>query len=206
MKKKLKIIVASSNTHKIKEIKKFLVNYEIYALNEIITPFEIIENGKSFKENALIKSKAVFNALKEKQNEFIVLSDDSGISVAALDNAPGIFSARYSKEGTDKANNEKLIKALNEKNLNQSKAFYTAAIAISSKYGHFSTHGYMHGVVINTPKGNNGFGYDPLFIPKGFDKTLGELDEQVKLKISHRSQALIHSTYILRILEKTEKQ
>ncbi|EFO9213936.1 RdgB/HAM1 family non-canonical purine NTP pyrophosphatase [Campylobacter sp. RKI_CA19_01122] len=204
MKKKLKIILATSNAHKVEEIKKFLTSYEIYALNEIITPFEIIEDGTSFKENALIKSKAIFNALDKKQNEFITLSDDSGISVEALDNAPGIFSARYSQEGTDEANRNKLIQALHKKNLHQSKAFYTAAIAISSKYGHFSTHGYMHGLAIDTPRGNNGFGYDPLFIPKGFDKTLGELDEQVKLKISHRSQALMFATYILRVLEKME--
>ncbi|HEC1727311.1 TPA: RdgB/HAM1 family non-canonical purine NTP pyrophosphatase [Campylobacter lari] len=204
MKKKLKIILATSNAHKVEEIKKFLTTYEIYALNEIITPFEIIEDGTSFKENALIKSKAIFNALGKKQDEFITLSDDSGISVEALDNAPGIFSARYSQEGTDEANRNKLIQALHEKNLRQSKAFYTAAIAISSKYGHFSTHGYMYGLAIDTPRGNNGFGYDPLFIPKGFDKTLGELDEQVKLKISHRSQALMFATYILRALEKME--
>ncbi|EAL2829930.1 non-canonical purine NTP pyrophosphatase [Campylobacter lari] len=204
MKKKLKIILATSNAHKVEEIKKFLTTYEIYALNEIITPFEIIEDGISFKENALIKSKAIFDALGKKQNEFITLSDDSGISVEALDNAPGIFSARYSQEGTDEANRNKLVQALHEKNLHQSKAFYTAAIAISSKYGHFSTHGYMHGLAIDTPRGNNGFGYDPLFIPKGFDKTLGELDEQVKLKISHRSQALMFATYILRVLEKME--
>ncbi|QYH03080.1 non-canonical purine NTP pyrophosphatase [Campylobacter lari] len=204
MKKKLKIILATSNAHKVEEIKKFLTTYEIYALNEIITPFEIIEDGVSFKENALIKSKAIFNALGKKQDEFITLSDDSGISVEALDNAPGIFSARYSQEGTDEANRNKLIQALHEKNLHQGKAFYTAAIAISSKYGHFSTHGYMYGLAIDTPRGNNGFGYDPLFIPKCFDKTLGELDEQVKLKISHRSQALMFATYILRALEKME--
>ncbi|WP_257942749.1 putative dITP/XTP pyrophosphatase [Campylobacter lari] len=204
MKKKLKIILATSNAHKVEEIKNFLTTYEIYALNEIITPFEIIEDGVSFKENALIKSKAIFNALGKKQDEFITLSDDSGISVEALNNAPGIFSARYSQEGTDEANRNKLIQALHEKNLHQNKAFYTAAIAISSKYGHFSTHGYMHGLAIDTPRGNNGFGYDPLFIPKGFDKTLGELDEQVKLKISHRSQALMFATYILRALEKME--
>ncbi|WP_139453116.1 non-canonical purine NTP pyrophosphatase [Campylobacter armoricus] len=206
MKKKLKIILATSNTHKVEEIKKILTTYEIYALNEIITPFEIIEDGKSFKENALIKSKAIFNALGKKQNEFITLSDDSGISVEALDNAPGIFSARYSKEGTDEANRNKLIQALHKKNLTQSNAFYTAAIAISSKYGHFSTHGYMHGLAIDTPKGNNGFGYDPLFIPKGFDKTLGELDEKIKLEISHRSCALKLCTYILKIIERVENQ
>lgn len=201
MKNKLKIVVASSNLHKIAEIKKNLNNtYEIYALDEVIKPFEIIEDGKSFKENALIKSTTIFNALKK--DDFIILSDDSGISVEALDNAPGIFSARYSKKANDIANNQKLIRKLHEKNLTQSKAFYTAAIAISSKYGNFYTHGYMHGLVIDTPKGSNGFGYDPLFIPNNFTQTLGELDEQIKLQISHRTKALKLANYILRLLEK----
>ncbi|MCR6574123.1 RdgB/HAM1 family non-canonical purine NTP pyrophosphatase [Campylobacter insulaenigrae] len=200
MKNKLKIVVASSNIHKIQEIKNFLKSYEIYSLNELIKPFEIIENGESFKENALIKSSTIFNTLKK--DEFIVLSDDSGISVEALNNAPGIYSARYSKEGTDIANNEKIISSLHEKNLSESKAFYTAAIAISSKYGHFCTHGYMHGIITDTPKGNNGFGYDPLFIPQGFNQTLGELDEKIKIQISHRSKALMISKYVFKLLEK----
>ncbi len=200
MKNKLKIIVASSNTHKIQEIKKILNTYEIYSLNEVIKPFEIIENGKSFKENALIKSSTIFNTLKK--DEFIVLSDDSGISVKALNNAPGIYSARYSKEGTDSANNKKIISSLHKKNLSQSKAFYTAAIAISSKYGNFCTHGYMYGMIIDTLRGNNGFGYDPLFIPQGFNQTLGELDEKIKIQISHRLKALMLSKYIFKLLEK----
>lgn len=200
MQKKLKIIVASSNLHKIEEIKKFLSDYEIHALNEFIKPFEIIEDGKSFKENAFIKSKTIFNTLKDLQDDFIILSDDSGISVEALDNAPNIYSARYSKEGSDEANRKKLVEELHKKNTHQSKAFYTAAIALSSKYGHFCTHGYMHGKVIDMPRGANGFGYDPLFIPKNFNKTLGELEESIKLQISHRSKALILAKYILKAI------
>ena len=99
----MKIILASSNSHKLKEFKVLLNDYEIYSSNDFIAPFEIEENGKSFKENAKIKSLAVFKALKnEVQENYIVLSDDSGICVDALGGAPGIYSARYSLEANDK--------------------------------------------------------------------------------------------------------
>ena len=114
----MKIILATNNTHKVAEIKGILKGYEIYAFGEVLKPFEVQENGTSFKENALIKSRAVFAALNEKQKrEFIALSDDSGISVAALNGAPGIRSARFSNEGSDKANRAKLIAELKARNL-----------------------------------------------------------------------------------------
>ncbi len=199
----MKILLATNNAHKVAEIKGLLKEYEIYAFGEILKPFEIEENGTSFKENALIKSKAVFDALNEQQKrEFIVISDDSGISVAALNNAPNIHSARFSREKTDKANREKLINELKALNLNESVAFYTACIAISSAFGDFTTHGFMHGKVITQERGENGFGYDALFIPKGFEKTLGELDDGVKASISHRFKALNLAKIILKILQR----
>ncbi|WP_290367118.1 non-canonical purine NTP pyrophosphatase, partial [Campylobacter coli] len=93
----MKILLATSNKHKVIELKELLKEFEIYAFDEILTTFEIEENGNSFKENALIKARAVFNALDENQkNEFIVLSDDSGICVDVLGGKPGIYSARFS--------------------------------------------------------------------------------------------------------------
>ena len=127
----VKILLASNNACKVVEIKALLKGYEIYAFGEILKPFEIEENGTSFKENALIKSRAVFCALSQKQkSEFITLSDDSGISVAALNGAPSIHSARFSAQKTDKANRAKLISELKARNLEQSAAFYTACIAL----------------------------------------------------------------------------
>ncbi len=200
----MKIILATHNMDKVKEIKDFLKIYEIYALNEILTPFEIEETGKTFKENALIKSKAIFNALDKKQiNDFITLSDDSGISLPILGEKPGIYSARFSGiNATDQSNRTKLINELNALNLSKTPAFYTACIAISSKFGDYTTHGFMHGFAINEERGNNGFGYDFMFIPNGFDKTVGEIDQETKLKISHRSRGLELMKHILKVLEK----
>ena len=120
-----------------------------------------------------------------------MVADDSGISVDALDGAPGIYSARYAGEGaSDRDNLLKLVEALKEKGLSTSPAHYTAAIAIVSKEGESCVHGWMYGDVITALRGENGFGYDPSFIPDGFDKTLGELDNEVKKGLSHRSKAL----------------
>ena len=213
----MKIVLATSNLDKVKEIKEFLKGYEIYALSEIIKPFEIVEDGSSFQENALIKSKAVFAKLKELglEREFISLSDDSGISVDALGGEPRIYSARYSdidesgqmaaKNATDASNRAKLISKLNALNLQSSLAHYTACIAISSKFGDFTTHGFMYGEAINEERGTNGFGYDALFIPNGFNKTLGELDNETKLKISHRSKGLELANFVLKSLNKNYK-
>ena len=210
----MKIVLATSNLDKVKEIKEFLKGYEIYALSEVVKPFEIVEDGSSFQENALIKSKAVFAKLKELglEDEFISLSDDSGISVDALGGEPGIYSARYSdidesgkmaaKNATDASNRAKLICRLNALNLQSSLAHYTACIVISSKFGDYTAHGFMYGEAINQERGTNGFGYDALFIPNGFNKTLGELDNETKLKISHRSKGLELANFVLKSLKK----
>jgi len=118
----------------------------------------------------------------------------------ALNGEPGIKSARYSG-GSDKDNNKLVIKKLNEIGLTNSKAFYTAAIALIYKDKLFTTHGFMHGVVINEERGDKGFGYDPLFIPNGFDKTLGELDDEIKKQISHRTKAIECIKIILKQLK-----
>ena len=213
----MKIVLATSNLDKVKEIKEFLKGYEIYALSEVVKPFEIVEDGSSFQENALIKSKAVFEKLKELglEGEFISLSDDSGISVDALGGEPGIYSARYSdidesgqmaaKNATDASNRAKLISKINSLNLQSSLAHYTACIAISSKFGDYTAHGFMYGEAINEERGTNGFGYDALFIPNGLNKTLGELDNETKLKISHRSKGLELANFVLKSLKKNYK-
>lgn len=202
----MKIILASSNAHKLKEFKAMMKDYELFALNEVLTPFEIIENGTSFKENALIKARAIFKALSPKmQKEFIVLSDDSGISVKALANKPGIHSARFSQEQTDKANRQKLILELKKLNLEQSEAFYTAALAVVGVNLELCTHGFLHGTAQTQELGTNGFGYDSLFIPLGFDKTLAQLDENVKAEISHRKKALDNALFLLNFYKEKGK-
>ncbi len=185
----MKIILASSNQGKLKELKAWMKDFEVYAFSEVTTPFEIIEDGDSFKENALIKARAVYKALGDKSA--IVMSDDSGISVNALDHTPGIYSARYAGVGaTSTQNLDKLIDVLKDKGIKRTPAYYTAAIAIVCEKGEFCVHGWMYGEVIDEKKGDKGFGYDPMFIPCGFEGTLGELDDNVKKELSHRSKAL----------------
>jgi len=191
----MRIIVASSNKGKIREIKDFLG--EVYPYTEFIEPIEIDESGKTFKENAIIKAKEI---QKYFPND-IVLADDSGISVPILGNKPGIYSARFAGEGaSDKDNLDKLINELKKRNIKKTPAFYTAAIALATPYGIYTTHGFMYGEVIDEVRGDKGFGYDPMFIPKGYNKTLGELDSEIKKEISHRSKALELAKVILKVL------
>ena len=201
----MKILLATSNKNKVKEIKEFFTEYDVCALGEVLDPFEIDECGASFKQNALIKVRAVHEALKSKnlQSEFFVLSDDSGICVDALGGAPGIFSARFSGAGaTDASNREKLAANLRALGLKESPAHYTAAIALKCDLGEFCTHGFMHGTAITKQRGQNGFGYDFMFIPRGFDRTIGELPAAVKFKISHRTKGLALMQILLKNLEK----
>jgi len=192
-----RVVLASGNKGKIREIKELLKDYEVIPYTDLIDKFEIEENGNTFKENAIIKAKAVGERLKNE----IVLADDSGISVPALGGIPGIYSARFAGEGaSDKDNLYKLIEELKKRGIKKTPAFYTAAIAIYTPYGIFTTHGFMRGEVIDEARGDKGFGYDPMFIPKGYDKTLGELEEEVKKSFSHRSKALSLAKYILDII------
>lgn len=201
----MKIVLATNNMDKVREIKAYYTEFEVVALKEICKPFEIEENGISFYENAMIKARTVYAKLVDLglENECIALSDDSGISVEALDFRPGIYSARYSGESaTDASNRAKLIAELAQLGLKESSAFYTACIGICSKYGEYGVHGFMHGKVIDKELGDNGFGYDFMFIPNGFDKTVGQLDESIKLEISHRSKGLRLAKPVLKVLSR----
>jgi XTP/dITP diphosphohydrolase len=185
----MRVVLATSNKGKVREIIELLHDREVFPYTDLMEGFEIIEDGDTFKENALIKARAVYAALGD--SDAIIIADDSGISVDALDGAPGIYSARYGGVGaSDRDNLLKLVDSLKEKGLNISPAHYTAAIAIVSREGESCVHGWMHGEVITELRGENGFGYDPIFIPDGFQQTLGELPNDVKKGLSHRSKAL----------------
>ena len=196
----MKLVLATSNKGKVREITAMYSDFEVIPFSDLIEAFEIVEDKPDFKNNALIKARAVYEALGDE--EAIVFSDDSGISVDALDGAPGVLSARYGgPDASDKDNLYKLMDAVKEKGLASSPAFYTAAIAIVSKEGEYTTHGWMYGDVITEPRGDGGFGYDPCFVPKGYDKTLGELDDTIKSKLSHRSQALANAKPVLHVIK-----
>ncbi len=185
----MKVVLATSNKGKVREIIDLLHDREVFPYTDLIEGFEIVEDGETFKENALIKARAVYKALEDK--DAVVIADDSGISVDVLDGAPGIYSARYGGENaTDKDNLYKLVNELKSRKVDSSPAYYTAAIAIVSREGESCVHGWMDGSVSVNLKGENGFGYDPMFTPDGFEQTLGELGSDVKRGLSHRSKAL----------------
>jgi len=174
-----KIIVATSNEHKLKEIKEIFHEFDIVCLKDYSPP---IETGNTFCENALIKAKSIAH-LGE-----IVLADDSGLEVQALMGLPGIYSSRYSG-GNDFENNKKLLEEL--KYIGNRKArFVCCMVAIINNKKIISAEGILEGNISFELKGENGFGYDPLFIPVGFNKTLAELGSEIKNKISHRKKAL----------------
>ncbi len=194
----MKIVLATGNKGKIREFKK-MFHEDVTAFSELLGEFEIVEDGDTFAQNALIKARTIYEKLGDK---YLIVSDDSGISVPALGGIPGIYSARYAGEGaTDKDNLYKLIGAVKQKGLGSTPAYYTAAIAIVSKYGEFVVHGWMHGDVLGEAKGDKGFGYDPMFIPNGYELTLAELNDDVKAAISHRGQALELAKPIIEMLK-----
>jgi len=195
----MKLVLATSNKGKVREIKALCEGYEVVPYSELIDEFEIIEDGDTFKENALIKARAVFKALSD--DDVIVLADDSGISVDVLDAKPGIYSARHAGVGAnDKDNLYKLMQDIKDKGVKSSPAHYTAAIAIVTKKSESCVHGWMYGTALSEAIGDKGFGYDPMFIPLGYDKTLGQLDDDTKKSLSHRAKALKLAKIILQTL------
>ncbi len=166
------------------------------GLTPTLTSDDLLRSNESSAANELSAA---------KENNYIVISDDSGISVPLLKGEPGIYSARYAGEdATAQENLEKLIKEVG-KLTDRTPAYYTAAIAIVSRYGEYVVHGWMHGDVITEARGSNGFGYDPIFIPEGYDKTLAELDNKVKASISHRVKALELAKPIIDMLRRSEE-
>ncbi|WP_417334539.1 RdgB/HAM1 family non-canonical purine NTP pyrophosphatase [Halarcobacter sp.] len=195
----MRIILATGNKGKIEEFKKLLPNEEVITFKEIIGDYEVVEDKDTFQGNALKKAQEIYEKIGDE--EAIVISDDSGITVPAINNEPGIYSARYAGvNANDKENNAKLISKLNEKNLEKTPAYYTACIAIIYKGYPYTVHGWLHGEVINKELGNGGFGYDPMFIPNGFDKTLGELGYEAKKDFSHRTKALNLAKKVLDVI------
>lgn len=195
----MKIVLATGNKGKLREFKQ-MCEYEVVPFSDLLSDVEIVEDGDTFAENALIKARTIYQKLGEG---YLVIADDSGISLPILNGAPGIYSARYAGEGaTDKENLHKLLETVKEKGLQSTPAYYTAAIAIVSKYGEYVVHGWMHGEVLNELRGDKGFGYDPMFVPKGYRQTLGELDDEVKSRISHRAQALALAKPIIQMLQR----
>jgi len=196
----MKIVLATGNKGKLREFRN-MCDTDVVAFSDILGDVEIVEDADTFKGNALIKARTIYEKLKDENA--IVVSDDSGISVPMLGGIPGIYSARYAGEGaSDKENLYKLIEAVKEQGVEKTSAYYTAAIAIVSKYGEYVVHGWMHGDVLSSTRGEQGFGYDPMFVPSGYEQTLGELDDEIKKGISHRAKALELAKPIIKMLQR----
>ena len=177
------LILASNNAHKVEEIKSILEDYNILTLKDINYTEEIVEDGSTFEENALIKARTI-----SKYSGKTAISDDSGLSVDLLDGRPGVYSARYSKEQTDEKNIEKVLLELNGQ---KSKAKFVSVIALVKPDGtELTFRGECHGEIIFEKRGTNGFGYDPIFYVPSLDKTFAELSAEQKNSISHRKQSL----------------
>ncbi len=178
------LVLASGNKKKINELKDLLEGFLVLSLSDIGFDQEIAEPYLTFKENALQKARTVFQFCNKN-----VLADDSGISVLSLNNQPGVFSARYAGENaSDQQNLDKLLEEMQGKE--NRRAFYTAVLCLIWEGVPHYFEGTCHGTLIHEPRGNNGFGYDPIFIPNGYSETFAELSSEIKKSISHRAQAM----------------
>lgn len=179
-----KIIAGTHNRHKLEEYRELLAgrDLEIMSLNNYPEYLEPEENGKTFEENANIKALSAANYC-----DILAFADDSGLEVEALNNAPGIYSARYAEN--DKARIKRILKELSSSENRRARFVCVVSIAFNDEIvGSFR--GEVYGKIIDEPRGTNGFGYDPVFMPDGFDKTFAQLTQKEKNKISHRANAI----------------
>ncbi len=182
----MKLFIATRNRHKLDEIKAIfqVPGLDIVSALDFPDIPDVLEDGKTFESNAI--KKAVTFAMKVR---LWTLADDSGLEVAALQGEPGVRSARYAGEPVDyHANNVKLLEALKGKAERQ--AHFRCVVALSSPSGRAQfVEGRCEGIIIETPRGQGGFGYDPVFVPKGHERTFAEMEADAKNSISHRGKA-----------------
>ena len=181
----MKIVLATQNPNKRKELLEMLPDhYQILSPLEVNWTEPIAETGDTLRANALIKAKTLSD-----HSGYPALADDSGLLVDALRGAPGVYSARYAGEGaTDQDNMAKLLREMAGKP-NRKAHFETVLAFVDGGSVHYFS-GQVHGHIGEQPRGQNGFGYDPLFIPEGHDQSFGQLPAETKKSLSHRSQAL----------------
>ena len=184
------LVLGTHNQKKRQELEQLLapLGLSLLTLSDVEDAIEVEETGTTFSENAALK------ASQQAQNLGMwVMGEDSGISVVALNNEPGIYSARYSDPGaTDQRNNEKVLAELGNTALEKRTAFYTCHMAISDPTGQIraTAEDYCYGRIRFEPSGENGFGYDPLFEIPEYHRTFGELGPSIKKVLSHRSRAI----------------
>lgn len=178
------IVFATNNRHKLEEVRAIVGKYfDILSLSDIGCHEDIPETGNTFEENAMMKARYI----KEKYN-YDCFADDSGLEVTALNNAPGVFSARYAGEPSDSMRNiEKLMR--NMQGITERSARFRTSIALLYNGEEHLFKGVIEGKIIDTLRGDKGFGYDPVFVPDGYDITFAEMSSEEKNRISHRAIA-----------------
>lgn len=185
-----RLLIATNNEGKLREMRSMLgdSSIELVTLKDVGIFQDVEEGGATFAENAAIKAHAY-----AKSARMWTISDDSGLEVDALGGAPGVLSARYAGEGaTDSDRIEKLLGELKNISPSDRGARFVCSVAIADEMGEirFQSEGICHGRIAPSPIGKGGFGYDPIFVPEGFEETFGELPSEVKDGISHRARAL----------------
>lgn len=178
------LILATHSDHKAKEFRDILPQYSVQTLADLGHDDEIKETATSLEGNSFIKAETVF-----KRYGHVVISDDSGLEVDALNGAPGVYSARYAGEPrNDQRNTEKLLDEL--QGVSNRKAQFRTVITLMNAENSFQFEGIVKGTIAKSPLGEAGFGYDPVFIPEGVQQTFAELAANEKNKISHRANAI----------------
>ena len=190
MKPVKRLLFASRNAHKTREIQQILgPEFEVRDLSAYPKISETVESGESFEENAKLKAIAV-----SKKMPGLVIADDSGLEVEVLGGAPGIYSARYAgAKATDKENIDRLLEELARigAKRDQRRARFRCVLALGRNGQMLGTfQGIVEGSIVDQPRGLHGFGYDPIFVPSGFEQTFAELLAEVKNRISHRAKAI----------------
>jgi XTP/dITP diphosphohydrolase len=180
-----KICFATHNAHKVRELKSLLPDHiELISLDELGQKEEIPETGSALDENSELKARFVWD-----HYQMDCIADDSGLEVEALGGAPGVYSARYAgSPKNDQANVAKLLKAM-EGISNRAAAFRTVITFLKGGKS-LQFEGMVRGTIAHAPRGSSGFGYDPVFIPNGYDKTFAEMSPEEKNKLSHRGRAV----------------
>ena len=180
----MKLVFATHNQHKLREIQALLPsNIQLLSLDDISCNEDIPETATTIEDNALLKAQYV-----QKQYHCNVFADDTGLEVQALNNAPGVYSARYAGEHKSDVDNVQLL-LKNMEGISRREAQFKTVIALCLEDVVYTFEGIAKGNISTTPIGTNGFGYDPIFIPENSDKTFAELTQDEKNRISHRGKA-----------------
>lgn len=185
------IVLASNNQHKIKEFKEIMKDYNIVTMAEVGFTDDIVEDGDTFLANSTIKSKTIAKYLKEKNLNYMVMADDSGLCVDALNGDPGVYSARYAGEHTQQANRDKLLANLkNVEDPNRTARFKCVITLLKPDGTMLVGEGKVEGKILKQETGDTSFGYDCLFYSNELKKCFGQATETEKNSVSHRGRAI----------------